>query len=383
MNEELLTSLEKKWLNGTITREEMDLYAAWYSDNQGADVLVPAAIAEDREQHRLQVLSAIEQEIAKEDPAVRFTQPAKVRSVKRATIIYLSGAAAVIVACILSYVLFFPSKKVPQLANVVSDKKPGQAGLVLTMNDGRKLLLDTLQDGVVSVEQGIKVIKENGTLRYEGKGVGNIYNTATTNRGRRYRVQLPDGSEVWLNAGSEIRYPLNFEKGIRLVELKGEAYFDIVQQAKAPFMVKVDGVEVNVLGTRFTINAYADEPAIATTLIEGSVSVHAGGKQSLLKPNQAAIKPRSTEELKVVEVDADNATGWLKNKFVFDNMKLDEIMRSIERWYGITVVYADNVNRNIVFTGSTPMNQNLSEVIKVLSLSGIHCVLKENTLYVK
>lgn len=385
MNDDLLAALEEKWLNGTISQEEMQLYAQWYNQQQNETVQVPEGIAVSRQEHQEKMWSEIEQVLSGEDASfISGNTPVHRLQKRRRTIYTISAAAAVIAVLLVSYMVYFTGSKVTKAPAVLADVQPGRSGLVLTLHNGTLVMLDTVKDGVVSELNGVKVIKENGVIRYEGEGGASQYNTAATNVGRRYQVQLPDNSVVWLNAGSELHYPLSFHGNARRVDLKGEAYFEVTHvKNSTPFIVKVDDVEVQVLGTSFNINAYENEPAIATTLLQGRVAVRAGSNVSVLNPNQSAVKARGTQQIQVAVVNANDAVGWVHNKFVFENMKLDEIMRCIERWYGIPVVYENGVNKAMVFSGATPMNANLSEVLKVLSLSGVHCRLEDNRLIVK
>lgn len=385
MNDDLLADLEEKWLNGTISQEEMQLYARWYNQQQNETVEVPEGIAVSKQEHHGKMWNEIERVLLQEDAS--FTNgntPVRILSQRKRMIYTISAAAAVVALLLVSYLVYFAGNKGVKAPAVLADVQPGRSGLVLTLNNGTQVMLDTVKDGVVLEQNGVKVIKENGVIRYEGEGLVSQFNTATTNVGRRYQVQLPDNSVVWLNAGSELRYPLGFRGKERRVDLKGEAYFEVTHAKNStPFIVKVDDVEVQVLGTSFNINAYENEPAIATTLLQGRVAVKSGSSVSVLNPNQSAVKARGTQQIQVAAVNANDAVGWIHNKFVFENMKLDEIMRCIERWYGIPVVYENGVNKAMVFSGATPMNGNLSEVLKVLSLSGVHCRLEDNRLIVK
>lgn len=378
MNEDLLAELEQKWLNGTITEDEMALYAEWYNDRQNEAFNVPEAIAVNQEEHRLKVLHSIEMELSKEDPVFHRN----IAGSKARLFIRVAMRVAAILLVVVAGIFLFNKIRTDKQKNL-ADLPPGRSGLVLTIDNGQVIQLDTVKDGLVLEREGIKILKRDDMIWYEGKSNKIFYNTATTTAGRKYHIILPDGSSVWLNAGSEIKYPIAFTKDNRTVSMKGEAYFDIASSPLAPFIVDVKGMKVEVLGTKFSIKAYENDPEMATTLIDGKVRVKTANSQKILQPNETAVKPVNSEFLEFRDVQAGDAVGWMNNKFVFENMKLEDVMKAIERWYDIPVIIEDGVDKNMVFSGSTPMNQNLSEILKVLALSGINCTLTDGTLVVK
>jgi ferric-dicitrate binding protein FerR (iron transport regulator) len=220
------------------------------------------------------------------------------------------------------------------------------------------------------------VVKQsNGQLAYNTqneKPTEVLYNTLTTPRGGQYQLVLPDGSKVWLNAASAISYPTAFTGSERKVEIKGEAYFEIAKNTAMPFIVKVNDAQVQVLGTHFNINAYSDEDAIKTTLLEGAVKVTKDAASTLLKPGQQAILGRSSNEIRVQEnTDLDAVLAWKNGYFSFNQTDLATIMRQIARWYDVDIVYSDKVPERR-FGGEIPRNTNAAEVLKMLEESKVH-----------
>lgn len=236
------------------------------------------------------------------------------------------------------------------------DLPPGKEGAILTLADGSQVSLDTVQNATIASQGGVTAKVVNGALMYEGSGHEVVYNTMRTPKGRQFHVTLPDGTKVWLNSQSAIRFPTHFAGGERKVDIEGEAYFEVTRNSNMPFKVAVrDQAMVEVLGTAFNINAYDNEPQIATTLVEGSVKVaeqQGSASPVILQPGEQARVPHhdatSIELLR--HPDIDKALAWKNGQFYFDGATLPEIMRQVERWYDIEVVYPDKVPP-IVFVG--------------------------------
>ena len=266
----------------------------------------------------------------------------------------------------------------------VSDKPPGKNGAVLTLADGKQVVLDSLGKGLIASQNGTKVILNEGRLSYDATASkkGEIaYNTVSTPKGRQFQVTLPDGSKVWLNAASSIHYPTQFTGQQRLVEVTGEVYFEVMKNVHMPFKVNVNNqAEVQVLGTHFNINAYAnDENNLKTTLLEGSVKINSGARMAILKPGQQA---QVAQQIKVVnEVNLDHVMAWKNGLFNFEGMQLREVMQQLERWYNIEVVYEGKVP-DVKFYGELSRDLNLSGIIAALKDSGVHFRIEGNKLIV-
>lgn len=255
-----------------------------------------------------------------------------------------------------------------------TDVPPGGDKAVLTLADGTKILLDNAQNGNLAQQGNTKVIKlDNGQLAYNaGKSFGKeiLYNTISTPRGGQYQIVLPDGSKVWLNSQSSIKFPTTFSGAERNVDISGEVYMEIAQRSKQPFIVKANGMEVQVLGTSFNINAYSDESAIKTTLVEGSVKVLRGNSQAILTPGQQA--QLTQQKLSVVkDADIEKTIAWKNGFFNFNGAGVEEVMRQLARWYDIQVVYEKGIP-DIEFVGKISRNVSLSGVLKGLEGAGVH-----------
>jgi len=305
-----------------------------------------------------------------------------------------SWAAAVVALLLLSgmaYRLFNSPAKTPTPGQVTiaNDVTPGIQGAILTLADGRQVVLDSLNNGLIAKQGNTAVTLENGAVRYDKTSTGTelvAYNTMATPRGRQYQLVLPDGSRVWLNAASSIRYPVAFNSNERKVEITGEAYFEIAQNAHLPFRVKVnDYSTVEVLGTHFNVNAYADEPAINTTLLQGSVRLTASGKAVVLKPGQqAGISDRSSGHIisLINDVDTEQVMAWKNGLFTFDNATIQTVMRQLSRWYDIDVAYEGNIPDQRFF-GQMNRDLSLRQVLNGLQVTKVNVRLEGKKLIIK
>lgn len=280
------------------------------------------------------------------------------------------AAAASIIICIGFAIHFYsssPSKKVHEYA---SDIKPGDNKAYLILADGKRIPLNDAANGEIAVQNGVKISKVSaGELVYEvpaTKMDNTQINTVETPRGGQFQVRLPDGTKVWLNAASSLKYPASFANvAKRKVELNGEAYFEVAKDKEHPFIVETNKQEVEVLGTHFNINCYADEPTTQTTLLEGSVKVSTNSKDfRILKPGeQSSI---SNADISVTQVNTDEATAWKNGYFMFNNESQEMVMRKLARWYDVEVEYVDPSTRNIKYYGIVSRFENISKVLNKL-----------------
>lgn len=255
------------------------------------------------------------------------------------------------------------------------DIAPGGNKAILILEDGTKVLLDSASNGNLANQGNTKLTKMDGLIVYKSVGQSNevLYNTISTPRGGQYQLLLADGTKVWLNAESTLRYPTVFVGNSRKVELKGEGYFEVKTDPQKPFKVMVaDRAEVEVFGTHFNINSYSDEASINTTLLEGSVKItdNTTMKSYFLKPGQQAqIKPDGNIDV-LSDINTGNVIGWKDEKFQFGEASdIAEVMRQIARWYDVEVVYRDDVfNEHI--GGGISMNVNVSQVLNMLEMTG-------------
>ncbi|MGN7824559.1 FecR family protein [Chitinophaga sp. 22536] len=254
----------------------------------------------------------------------------------------------------------------------LADKVPGSHKAVLTLADGSTVALDSSGQQVIGQQQ-TTIRQSGGQLQYSVQSPNAVasYNTLTTPRGGQFRVVLPDGTVVWLNTASALRYPTAFSGTDRTVELQGEAYFEVAANATQPFRVKTAAQEVHVLGTSFNINAYTDEANTVTTLVSGRVKVNTPGKGAgvMLEPGEQAVAAHSgSQQLSVTRTFTPDVIAWKNGLFLFDNADLTTVMRCLERWYDIDVKY--EAKPDIHYTGQIARNQPLSKVIHMLEQTG-------------
>ncbi|MFA6083855.1 FecR family protein [Mucilaginibacter sp.] len=290
--------------------------------------------------------------------------------------------AASIIAMLGVGLYFFRAKSsyiLPDQVNIEHqnhDALPGGNNAVLTLADGSRIVLNKAKNGTLVKVGNIKVNKTaDGQLVYSINGAGNEqrseFNTISTPKGGQYQVVLADGTKVWLNAASSIKYPTMFSGRKRQVEILGEAYFEVAKNPKVPFVVKIGQTEIKVLGTHFNVMAYNDESQLKATLIEGAVQISNGSSTGLLKPGDQAVVNNKNFHLAILhDVDIDRDIAWKDGSFDFKNADVQQIMRQVSRWYDIDVHYEGKIP-NKVFTGSISRSVNLSEVLDIFHYSGL------------
>jgi transmembrane sensor len=265
------------------------------------------------------------------------------------------------------------------------DRLPGTNKAVLTLSDGRTIILDSAGNGMLAQQGKTSIIKKNdGQLVYNpGAAQSNevVYNLLQTPRGGQYKITLPDGSKVWLNASSSLRYPVIFAGKDRRVEITGEAYFEVAKDASRPFRVQLNNMEVEVLGTHFNINGYADEDAVRTTLLEGKVKVLVSDQSKYLQPGQQAQLKTSGKIAIVDDVNLDETVAWKDGNFQFENSDIKAVMRQLARWYDVEVSYEGTVNKH--FIGNISRDVKLSQVLSMLQQTGeVKFKIEGNKLFV-
>jgi ferric-dicitrate binding protein FerR (iron transport regulator) len=379
-------SIFNRLLEGELSPEESKAVLNWL----GQEELDPLAAE--------LIMKQLSQPVQEIDPAIRAALESKLphillktnkgpayRAILKSH--WLRYAAAIIILFGIGALFFLnkTSKPIENPKDAVVTKKdvaPGREGAILTLEDGSTMVLDSLGNGVIADQNGTKVILRNGQLIYE-KAADHVkvaYNTMTTPRGRQFQLVLPDGSKVWMNAASSLRYPIVFTGNERKVEVTGEVYFEVSPNKKMPFKVKVnDETEVEVLGTEFNVNSYKNENSINTSLLKGSVRITHGKDIVVLKPGQQGQVQNGSVQapIKVVQdVDMDKVMAWKNGVFDFEDATLEEVMRQLERWYDIEVVYEKGVPA-LEFVGKMGRDLNLSDVLRGLEVSEVHFTIEE------
>lgn len=271
------------------------------------------------------------------------------------------------------------TQTVPQRPDIL----PGGNKAMLTLSDGSVIALDSARNGVLAHQGGSRILKEgNDMLAYNHHNSHEkaVYNTVTTPPGGQFQLVLSDGTKVWLNAASSLKFPTVFTDRERSVTLTGEAYFEVVHHADHPFRVIAGSVLVEDLGTHFDIKAYEDETVLKATLLEGSVKVSREGKTTTLSPGQQAqVAPGIG--IKRLNVDVDEAIAWKNGFFDFTDADVASIMQQIARWYDVEIVYQAGIPGGHI-TGKIPRHTDLSNVLQMMELSGIHFKIEGRKLIV-
>jgi ferric-dicitrate binding protein FerR (iron transport regulator) len=380
-----IRALLQKYATGRLTPEEKAMLESWYIQQANRNEV------------------SIDEQLMEQN----LKQLASHLPVKRAAAgihaLWPKMAAAAAVLLIIGWWLFNNNhrpeqKTVLAVTNAKQLITPGKDGALLTLADGRQIVLDSLGNGVVATQNGADVLLENGTVVYNKNSSplaidhSPAYNTLVTPRGRQFQIVLPDGTKVWLNAASSIRYPTAFTGNERRVELTGEGYFEVTKNRNMPFRVftpshpgRPGGAMIEVLGTHFNIMAYDDEPAVKTTLLEGKVRVEVTQpqtnhkQQTILHPDEQATV---SNQIKVATVKTAVAVAWKNGEFMFRNEPLENIMRSVARWYDVEIVYKADVAHKEVW-GSITRYGNVSDVLEMIALTGVaHFKVEGRTIIV-
>ncbi|HEU4607498.1 MAG TPA: FecR domain-containing protein [Chitinophagaceae bacterium] len=296
----------------------------------------------------------------------------------------LAAAAASVIAVIVTVSIIWLHPDQQTIAGHVRDKAPGGKKAILQLDGGKVVVLDSLPIGEVARQGNTQLIKsDKGVISYlaENTNSPSLFNTISIPRGGEYQLVLPDGSRVWLNASSSLRYPVAFTGKERRVQLTGEAYFEVSKNPQKPFIVEAAGMSVRVLGTHFNIMSYDDEPGIRTTLLEGKVEVSAADKKAILSPGEQALFDRNNHlEQGPANIDLDLA--WKNGYFRVDRADVPTVMRQLARWYDVKVKYEGPVPA-IRFRGAIPRNTSLLTVLKILKISGLSYQIEGNTILVQ
>lgn len=264
------------------------------------------------------------------------------------------------------------SKNQKYSAHNLVNISPGKNIAYLTLGNGTKIILSNTRNGTIAKQGSANIIKLNGKLAYQSlaaKDTAVVYNSLSTPRGGQYQVELPDGTHVWLNAASTLRYPTAFTGKLRVVEVTGEAYFEVAKNKEKPFIVKVDSSEVRVLGTHFDVMAYRDERSVKTSLFEGSVQFIHHSQTSLLKPGQQLQLTKSGKQSVIDNLDLDNEIAWKNGLFHFENADIETVTRQLSRWYDIDIYFKGKKTDDLFFV-EMPESSNLADVLKVLEITG-------------
>jgi ferric-dicitrate binding protein FerR (iron transport regulator) len=380
-NADRLAYLYEQYVDGTCTETELEEFFEYVRMPE-----MKQALQELAEKHLQRIppgagLPAVDWEFMY-NSIMQSEQPSAQVTVKKGIVKRLFTrplvAAAVVVLLVASTGLYFLLTHKPQQDNMKANNRfkndipPGSDKAILTLANGASIALHDLDDNSREQLESADMLRlDSGELAYKANGGTHRvtgYNKLTTPRGGQFRLVLPDGSRIWLNAGSSVTYPLTFATGERKVAITGEAYLEVAPNPGKPFKVAVNGLEIIVLGTKFNINAYTNEPVINTTLLEGAVKVRKGGSSCVLKPGeQLQVQPDGDFKL-VSDVDTASIVAWKDGMFAFNDEDITSIMRQVNRWYDADIIYETRIPHH--FIGTIPRNVQVSKLLTMLELTG-------------
>jgi ferric-dicitrate binding protein FerR (iron transport regulator) len=387
MEQTRIAYLIQRYLDGTCTLAEKEELADWANQPQQEESLLEELRAAWHQYEPDDALKAfatpavdrIEQRLfpGRQQPA----PVSRLRSIRKWSAI-AAAAILLIIAGIAIWKTQQPSQQPP--VAVVQDAAPGGHKATLTLGSGQRIVLDTAANGQLALQGTVAISKQaNGRIAYAPSAAAAsaavVYNTLSTPRGGHYRLTLPDGTQVWLNAASSITYPVAFTGAQRKVTITGEAYFEVQKDPAHPFIVSKDDVDITVLGTHFNVNAYTDEPDLQVTLLEGAVRVAKPGSQLTLRPGQQA-KVTTVVTLNG-HPNTEAVMAWKNGTFNFNDKPVATSLRQLSRWYDVDIVYQGPVP-NVNIAGEMGMDLNLSQVITVLQKMGVHVNLEGKNLII-
>jgi ferric-dicitrate binding protein FerR (iron transport regulator) len=375
MNNNRLLFLLSKFQDSGCSEEELQELEQWYTQlNTGNQSISDFQAAK----FSTEMLDQFKRTLQNSSVVVPFYRKSFFR-IAAASVVFVLGTVAY---------LIFPNtgKQDALVKNNTTQQKdiasPKISKATITLANGQTVLLDSIGKGILAKQGAVSLVKSaDGQIVYTGRSTSPVYNTLFNPRGSKViSLTLNDGTIVWLNSESSLRYPVAFVGNQRRVEITGEAYFEVAKDETKKFIVESNGVSTEVLGTHFNVNTYENEHDVKITLLEGAVKVRKGLMTSILKPGQQA---EVNEDIKVTsKVDIDAVMSWKNGFFHFANTSIPELMKQIARWYDIEIVYKSGVPQR-QFGGEISREASLSEVLKILNKSKVKCRLEDSKLIIE
>ncbi len=318
------------------------------------------------------------------------------KNTKIITLKILKYAAVILIPILIGgYIIYNQYLIINKNITEIPQIEPGSQKAILILENGQSVNLGNTGKKVINVTDKSSIVDTNNTLIYHEakkikKEIKTIYNTLQTPRGGEYNLILSDGTKIWINADSEIKYPVQFNDSARKIYLKGEAYFEVAENKSKPFILTTNNIEISVLGTSFNVMAYFNENNIKTTLVEGKIKIGniseniQESKEIYLNPGHQAVLNRESQQFEVKKVDTEIYTAWKDGKFVFANETLEEIMTRLGRWYDFETEFTDAEIKYYHFSGTLKRYENISEILKMMELTTkIKFEFKENLILIK
>lgn len=377
MTKKEIQTLVERYISGECSSEEADFLERWYADEL---------------QKRLSEIETKNTELVKDEMWSRIVgeRPQLTKQPTKKDIGLWAGAAAAVlfIGLLVTYQLdklHSTSNSDKEIVATTPEILPGTNKAILTTGDGKQIVLTDEADGVIKQGNGFIVRKqEDGLVSFEvtdgHEGIDLVNNSIKTPKGGIYQVVLPDGSKAWLNSASSISFPSKFAATERNVSIEGEVYFEIKRDASRPFRVNASRQQIEVLGTKFNVNAYEDEPYVRTSLIEGSVKVKGAKQEHVLKPGFELSTTRNGRD-KVGQADIEAIMAWKDGVFQFDRVDLEVLLRQLARWYDVDVVYQGSYEKD-EFVGKIKRNEDIQKVLNILKYGNVDITLEGRKLMV-
>ncbi|NOW98047.1 FecR family protein [Mucilaginibacter sp. SG564] len=375
MSKKDATDLLNRYRNGEVSEEEKALVESWYAAYT-QNAATPKIDDQELEKNRDEILRRVLSDVS------------GTRKINFGRLISIA-ALAILILC--ASVLFIKYRTPHQGQPSYAVKKgntnipPGGNRATLILSNGSTINLNDTKNGALANEKGVVIHKNaDGRITYDESSHNatpgaNVFNTVITPKGGQYQLVLGDGTKVWLNAASTLKYPVTFSGIKREIELSGEAYFEVAHDQHKPFLVISNGQTVEVLGTHFNVNAYPDEKMTRTTLLEGSVKVSAGEMTSKIRPGQQV--QFKDGHLAIAQADIEEAIAWKKGFFYFKDDDIQTVMRQLSRWYDVVVKYEGQIPTR-EFSGQMNKNINASQLMHILSIEQIHYRIEGRTIII-
>ena len=373
----------KKYLKGKASDSEVSFLEKYYNHFEKESSFTWRLSVNDKENLERELFAGILQKTTKKKKIFQLSKICWYKQAAAALILLFIGLG--------TYYNFIATNDsettvitTPVLAK--KDLPPGRSRAILTLSNGSTVVLDSIGNGFVTQQSNTQIVKTaKGQLSYTTLNQNSkelVYNSVSTPRGGQYQLVLPDGTKVWLNAASSIRFPVAFVGKERKVTITGEAYFEVAKDKKKPFIVSSANMDVEVLGTHFNVSAYAEESIVKTTLLEGSVKINNKKSEVYLVPGQQSQLNNSGQFSIKNNIDVDKEIAWTKGKFQFNSNTIQEIMLQLSRWYDVEVIYQGKVSSE-TFSAIIKRSSNISQVLKLMEASGVKFDIEGKKIYVK
>ena len=354
-----------KYSQGNITEQEYYILKAWMEEDAGNKRIFSEYLVFLKNAQRVRFSAKVDEHLAWKVIHSKL-EKRKTFSIKP----YLKYAAVLLVflSLTVTYQLLHKNIGREEVLTKVNVIQPGKPKAILELGDGRSVKLGEINDSLLALATGFNIQIKNDTIDYSKSDIiSELINTIRVPRGGEYNLVLSDGSRIWLNSESELTFPAKFNGNQRKIALKGEAYLEVAKNETFPFIVEVEGTQVEVLGTSFNVKAYEN---IETTLVEGKVCIRTNSlTEAILNPGEQGVVTKESSEITVKQVDTRLYTSWVKGMFAFRSLSLEEIMKTFERWYNVTVTFENDELKQRRFTGNLRRNEEINPHLDVISLT--------------